>query len=135
MGDNQELLEVVSPSSDDFDISPLLDILNEVKENQGEIIEQNNKFSEYFIPSEEELRELKKQESKEQKKQEEELKKEREKQEEFYSNVETIALNTDTEVATQLLTDVSTLMQVNIMTSGLLIGIVCMSLFAKFFKK
>ena len=74
-------------------------------------------------------------EEKEQKEQEEEIKKEKEQQEEFYSNVRTIATNTDSEVTTQLLTDVSTLMQVNIMTSGLLIGIVCISLFAKFFKK
>lgn len=71
----------------------------------------------------------------EQKKEEEEQKEEEKQQEEFYSNIRTIATNTDTEVTTQLLTDVSTLMQVNIMTNGLLIGIVCISLFAKFFKK
>ena len=57
------------------------------------------------------------------------------KEEEFLTNIQTIAENTNTEVNTQLLQEVSTLMQVNIITFGLLIGIVCVSLFAKFFKR
>lgn len=84
---------------------------------------------------EEELKKLnqdKKIQEEEQLKIEEEQQK---KEEEFLTNIQTIAENTNTEVNTQLLQDVSTLMQVNIMTSGLLIGIVCVSLFSKFFKR
>lgn len=66
--------------------------------------------------------------------QEKEQKEEKE-QQQFYSNIETISKNTDAQTSTQLLQDVSTLMQVNVMAIGLLIGIVCISLFAKFFKK
>lgn len=79
------------------------------------------------------------QEEKEQKIQEEEQIKieeeQQKKEDEFLTNIETIAENTQTEVTTQLLQDVSTLMQVNIITSGLLIGIVCVGLLAKFFKR
>lgn len=110
-------------------VQDLLKFFETEKEEQ-QILEKE-KEKEQKILEEKEQKQL----LEEQKKQEEELKKDKEKQEEFYSNIETIALNTDTEVTTQLLTDVSTLMQVNIMTSGLLIGIVCISLFAKFFKK
>lgn len=56
-------------------------------------------------------------------------------QQQFYSDIKTISENTKTETITSNLKDVSTLMQVNILTNGLLIGILCISLFAKFFKK
>ena len=57
------------------------------------------------------------------------------KEEEFLQNITTIAENTNTEVTHELLQNVSNLMEVNIITSGLLIGIVCISLFSSFFKK
>ena len=124
--------------------------LQEIKESIKNNNDSTKELLEFFktekqeqeIKNQEEEKKQKQQDEKEQKqlleeqkKEEEEQKEEEKQQEEFYSNIRTIATNTDTEVTTQLLTDVSTLMQVNIMTNGLLIGIVCISLFAKFFKK
>ena len=93
-----------------------------------------------FFQTEKELQQNKEKELlKQQEKEQEELIKEQDiqekKEEEFLQNINTIAENTNTEVNTELLQDVSTLMQFNIMTSGLLIGIVCISLLAKFFKR
>lgn len=65
-------------------------------------------------------------------------KKELEQQEQlqqFYSDIKEISENTSTEVTTQMLSDVSTLMQANIMCIGLIIGILCVSLLAKFFRR
>jgi len=60
----------------------------------------------------------------------------------FYKNIETIANNTGSTLLVEnqedtnaTMSDVSTLLQVNIMALGLLIGIVCISFFAKFFKR
>lgn len=104
------------------------DLLNffEIEKQEQQIKEEENKKIE---------EKQQKQLLEEQKKQEEELKKEKEQQQDFYSNIETISTNTNTEVTTELLTNVTTLMETSIMTNGLLIGIVCISLLAKFFKK
>ena len=93
-----------------------------------------------FFQTEKELQQNKEKELlKQQEKESQELLEKQElqhqKEEEFLQNINTIAENTNTEVNIQLLQDVSTLMQVNIMTSGLLIGIVCISLLAKFFRR
>ena len=93
-----------------------------------------------FFQTEKELQQNKEKELlKQQEKEQEELLQEQEiqekKEEEFLQNINTIAENTNTEVTVELLQNVSTLMEVNIVTSGLLIGIVCISLFASFFKK
>lgn len=53
----------------------------------------------------------------------------------FYSDIKEISENTSTEVTTQMLSDVSTLIQANIMGIGLIIGILCVSLLAKFFRR
>ena len=93
-----------------------------------------------FFQTEKELQQNKEKELlKQQEKEQQEFIKEQEiqdkKEEEFLQNVNTIAENTNTEVTVDLLQNVSSLMEVNIVTSGLLIGIVCISLFASFFKK
>lgn len=56
-------------------------------------------------------------------------------QQQFYTDIKTISENTKSETMNATMKDVSTLMQVSIITNGLLIGILCISLFAKFFKK
>lgn len=123
--------EEVKKGNEDINksIQELLNFFQTEKKEQKiqEEKEQKQLLEEQKI-QEEEQNKLLEEENKEKEVQEE-------KQEEFYANIKTIATNTDTEVTTQLLTDVSTLMQVNVMTSGLLIGIICISLFAKFFKK
>ena len=93
-----------------------------------------------FFQTEKELQQNKEKDLlKQQEKEQQELIQQQEiqekKEEEFLQNINTIAENTNTEVNVQLLQDVSTLMQVNIMTSGLLIGIVCISLLSKFFRR
>ena len=117
------------------------DILSteKIEENLLKVDESINKLIEFF-QTEKELQQNKEKELlKQQEKEQEELIKEQDiqekKEEEFLQNINTIAENTNTEVNTELLQDVSTLMQVNIMTSGLLIGIVCISLFSKFFRR
>ena len=106
--------------------------LNNVNSSINEVLD--------FFKEEKRIEEKKEQEFKEQekinapelKKQEEER---QQKELEFIQNIENIASNTNTEILEKSLNDVSTLMQVNIVTNGLLIGIVCISLLAKFFKK
>ena len=93
-----------------------------------------------FFQTEKELQQNKEKDLlKQQEKEQQELIQQQEiqekKEEEFLQNINTIAENTNSEINVQLLQDVSTLMQVNIMTSGLLIGIVCIILFAKFFRR
>ena len=116
-----------------------------IETNLQEVNSSINKLLEFFQTDKQEKQEQKIQEQEQQKIKEEEKIQEQEqqkieeeqekKEEEFLQNIQTIADNTNSEISTQLLNDVSTLMQVNIITSGLLIGIVCISLFAKFFKK
>ncbi|MBC9706235.1 MAG: hypothetical protein H9W81_14920 [Enterococcus sp.] len=84
--------------------------------------------------------EIKKANEKKEKQIKEEQKKLHDKQEikekelkEFYSDIKTISENVKSETMSKTLNDVSTLMQVNIVTNGLLIGIVCILLFSKFF--
>ena len=96
--------------------------LNEISQTEKEQQEKKEK-------------ELLKQEEQQQKELLQEQEIQEKKEEEFLQNINTIAENTNSEINVQLLQDVSTLMQVNIMTSGLLIGIVCIILFAKFFRR
>ena len=110
-------------------INKLLEFFQTEKQEQQKKEEQEKKIQDQEQQNKEEQE---KQLLLEQQEKEEE---EQKKEEEFLQNIQTIADNTNSEISTQLLNDVSTLMQVNIITSGLLIGIVCVSLFAKFFKK
>lgn len=114
-----------------------------IETNLQEVNSSVNKLLEFFQTEKEEQikkeqEEIKKLEEEQKIQEEKEQKKEEEQkiqEEEFYSNIKTIAENTNTEVNIQLLQEVNTLMKVNVMTSGILIGIVCISLFAKFFKR
>ncbi len=118
------------------------ELFNEIKN-----INNNTKDLKLFFENQKKEKNIQDQEQKKivekEKKQKEEqkkidLKKQEEadkKENEFYTNIKTISDNTKTETITSNLQDVSTLMQVNIITNGLLIGIICISLFAKFFKK
>ena len=110
-------------------INKLLEFFQTDKQEKQEKEKQDQKIQEQ---EQQKIKEEEKIQEQEQQKIEEEQEK---KEEEFLQNIQTIADNTNSEISTQLLNDVSTLMQVNIITSGLLIGIVCISLFAKFFKK
>ena len=110
-------------------VNELLKFFQTEKQEQQKKEEQEKKIQEQ---EQQKIKEEEKIQEQEQQKIEEEQEK---KEEEFLQNIQTIADNTNSEISTQLLNDVSTLMQVNIITSGLLIGIVCFSLFAKFFKK
>ena len=61
MGDNELIEEVVSPTeSQSVDLSPIIDSLNDLIVTQGEIIENQKKIIEYFIPTEDELIQLEK---------------------------------------------------------------------------
>ena len=114
-----------------------------IETNLQEVNSSINKLLEFFQTDKQEKQEKEKEEEKIQEQEQQKIKEEEKiqeqeqekKEEEFLQNIQTIADNTNSEISTQLLNDVSTLMQVNIITSGLLIGIVCISLFAKFFKK
>lgn len=106
--------------------------LEELQKSNQEINKSINDLLKFF-ETEKEEQQLKQEEEQEILNQEKQ--KEEEEQQEFYTNIKTIAENSDTETQLQLLQDVSTLMQVNIMCSGLLIGIICISLLAKFFKR
>lgn len=124
--------------------------IEKIETNLQEVNSSVNKLLEFFQTEKEEnikkeQEEIKKIEEEQRIQEEEQIKIEEEqriqekeqqkKEQEFLSDIQTIAENTNTEINTQLLQDVSALMQVNIMTSGLLIGIVCICLFAKFFKR
>ena len=121
-----------------------------IEKNLQDVNSSVNELLKFFQTEKQEQQEKEKQEKKiqdqEQKKKEEEQKQllleeqekeeeEQKKEEEFLLNIQTIADNTNSEISVQLLQDVSSLMQVNIITNGLLIGIVCILLFSKFFKK
>lgn len=107
-----------------------------IETNLQEVNSSINKLLEFFQTDKQEKQEKEKQEEKIQEQEQQKIKEEQEKkEEEFLQNIQTIAENTNTEISVQLLQDVSNLMQVNIITNGLLIGIVCISLFSKFFKK
>lgn len=120
--------------------------IQEIK-NTIEINNQTIKNIENFLNSEKQERENNKKKQQEQEKEqkkileqqqkeeEEKQQKEEEQLQEFYSNIETITLNTNTDLSNENLTNISTLLQVNIMASGLLIGIVVISLLAKFFRR
>lgn len=110
-------------------INELLKFFQTEKQEQQKKEEQEKKIQDQ---EQQKIKEEEKIQEQEQQKIEEEQEK---KEEEFLKNIQTIAENTNTEISVQLLQDVSNLMQVNIITNGLLIGIVCISLFAKFFKK
>ena len=100
-----------------------------IETNLQEVNSSINKLLEFFQTDKQEKQEKEKEEEKIQEQEQEK------KEEEFIQNIQTIADNTNSEISPHLLYDVSTRMKVNIITSGLLIGIVCISLFAKFFKK
>ena len=55
MGDNEQVIEFVTPNEESIDLSPVLDILGEISTQQGEIIEQNKILIDYFVPTEEEI--------------------------------------------------------------------------------
>ena len=61
MGDNELIEEVVSPTeSQSVDLSPIINSLNDLIVTQGEIIKNQKKIIDYFIPTEEELIQLEK---------------------------------------------------------------------------
>ena len=97
---------------------------NEKKENQVKEQEQKKLHDKELLKI--------KEDKKEQEKKELQLDKDRK---EFYDNIKTICENTKSETTNKTLSDVSSLMQVSIITNGLIIGILCITLFAKFFKK
>ncbi|HJG97227.1 MAG TPA: hypothetical protein K8V90_09015 [Romboutsia timonensis] len=126
---NDEIIEIDETQENIFQTE-------KIETNLQEVNSSINKLLEFFQTDKQEKQEKEKQEQKIQEQEQQKIKEEQEKkEEEFLQNIQTIADNTNSEISTQLLNDVSTLMQVNIITSGLLIGIVCISLFAKFFKK
>lgn len=126
---NDEIIEIDETQENIFPTE-------KIETNLQEVNSSINKLLEFFQTDKQEKQEKEKQEQKIQEQEQQKIKEEQEKkEEEFLQNIQTIADNTNSEISTQLLNDVSTLMQVNIITSGLLIGIVCISLFAKFFKK
>ena len=126
---NDEIIEIDETQENIFQTE-------KIETNLQEVNSSINKLLEFFQTDKQEKQEKEKQEQKIQEQEQQKIKEEQEKkEEEFLQNIQIIADNTNSEISTQLLNDVSTLMQVNIITSGLLIGIVCISLFAKFFKK
>ena len=126
---NDEIIEIDETQENIFQTE-------KIETNLQEVNSSINKLLEFFQTDKQEKQEKEKQEEKIQEQEQQKIEEEQEKkEEEFLQNIQTIADNTNSEISTQLLNDVSTLMQVNIITSGLLIGIVCISLFAKFFKK
>lgn len=105
------------------------------------ITEKELKLQDEKLAQENEQEELKVQEELNAKL-EEEKKEQQEKQDEFYGNISTLVNNTDSvtiqenqEILVSAIQDLNTLTQVNIMSFGLLIGIVIISLLSKFFKK
>ena len=128
---NEDLIVEEIPSDNSSNEEIILNV-NDVNLSVKEILQflENEKKEE--IKKQEKLEEEAKLNAPELKKQEEEK---QQKELEFIQNIETIANNTNSEVIQQSLNDVSTLMQVNIVTNGLLIGIVCISFISKFFKK
>lgn len=61
MGDNELIDEVVSPTeSQSVDLSSIINSLNDLIVTQGEIIENQKKIIDYFIPTEDELIQLEK---------------------------------------------------------------------------
>ena len=128
---NEDIIVEGTESNDPSNEEVILNV-NEVNLSVREILEflENDKKEE--IKKQEEEEKQQKLNAPQLKKQEEEK---QQKELEFIQNIETIANNTNTEIMQQSLNDVSTLMQVNIITNGLLIGIVCISLISKFFKK
>lgn len=85
MGDNQLLEEVISPTeSESIDLSPIIDALNDLIVKQGEIIDNQKKIIDYFVPTDEELKKLEQDELKKVKELEEQEKQllEQEEQEE-----------------------------------------------------
>ena len=106
--------------------------LNNVNSSINEITEFLKEQKRIEEKKEEDLKEQEKLDAPQLKKEAEEK---QQKELEFIQNIETIATNTNSEIIQQSLNDVSTLMQVNIISNGLLIGIVCISLLSKFFKK
>lgn len=110
-------------------INKLLDFFQTDKQEKQEKEKQEQKIQE------EEQRNIKEKEKIQQQEQQKIEEEQEKKEEEFLQNIKTISENTNSEISVQLLQDVSSLMQVNIITNGLLIGIVCILLFSKFFKK
>jgi len=125
---NDEIIEIDETQENIFQTE-------KIETNLQEVNSSINKLLEFFQTDKQEKQEKEKQEQKIQEQQQKIKEEQEKKEEEFLRNIQIIADNTNSEISTQLLNDVSTLMQVNIITSGLLIGIVCISLFAKFFKK
>ena len=97
---------------------------NEKKENQVKEQEQKKLHDKELLKI--------KEDKKEQEKKELQLDKDRK---EFYDNIKIICENTKSETLNKTLSDVSSLMQVSILTNGLIIGILCITLFAKFFRR
>ena len=98
MGDNELIEDVVSPTeSQSVDLSPVIDTLNDLIVKQGEIIENQKKIIDYFVPSEEELKKMEQEnlkKAKEQEQQEKELlqQEEQEKKELYEYNQEVLTL-------------------------------------------
>lgn len=98
MGDNVQIVEDVTPNTESLDLSPVLDILGEMSQQQMEIIEQNKILIDYFVPTEEEILQ---QEKDLQNQQEEDLKALEKEEEEKVSQHE-YQLSYDQEVLNQL---------------------------------
>lgn len=113
----------------------ILELQKTIEVNTNSINNIKDIIEKELQKKEQEKKELEKIEK--QQEEENQIKIEEEKQElqDFYTNIETIAKNTNSEMSVQLLNDVSTLMQTNIMCFGLLIGFLAVSLLAKFFRK
>lgn len=75
MGDNELIEEVVSPTeSQSVDLSPVIDSLSDLIIKQGEIIDNQKKIIDYFVPTEEELKKLEQEDQKKAKEQEQQEK-------------------------------------------------------------
>ena len=75
MGDNELIEEVVSPTeSQSVDLSPIIDSLSDLIIKQGEIIDNQKKIIDYFVPTDEELKKLEQEDQKKAKEQEQQEK-------------------------------------------------------------
>ncbi|MDB8791995.1 hypothetical protein PN398_14830 [Romboutsia sp. 1001216sp1] len=145
MEEKNNIQDIKVPNSDSKEVQNNTINTNNTDSKELQEINTSIKNLQKFFEDEKKERqiqdnEIKKANEKKEKQIKEEQKKLHDKQEikekelkEFYSDIKTISENVKSETMSKTLNDVSTLMQVNIVTNGLLIGIVCILLFSKFF--
>lgn len=136
----EENFNIEESQDNQIDYSQDLQSINDSINNLLKFFDDNKKDYEVKKKEKEEneksQQEIKLQEQLELEKEEKEKEEiEKKEQEEFYSDIQTIAENTSSETTVQLLNDVSNLMQVNIVCLGILIGVICISLLSRFFKR